>query len=141
MSWMLSQKGLLRVTIIVQKSATSQNDHKRRIEAATGALDIRLFIRLFKIRLNSPNTECDKHLCWTLIRERLWQSWWWKRYKDDNDDDDSADDFHNMARSTVSVTIERYISVVHPRHWVSSLLSSLSLLSMSPLLWFLSLFS
>ena len=54
---------------VPQRSDTSQNDHKSkgyppktstpllcksRIEAPTGALGIRLFIRLFKIRLNSP---------------------------------------------------------------------------------------
>ena len=51
---------------VPQRSDTSQNDHKSkgypsktlcksRIEAPTGALGIRLFIRLFKIRLNSPS--------------------------------------------------------------------------------------
>ena len=52
---------------VPQRSDTSQNDHKSkgypsktsaadksRIEAPAGALGIRLFIRLFKIRLNSP---------------------------------------------------------------------------------------
>ena len=82
---MLSQKGLLRVTIIVskpimynfkmlitpeqkvpQRSDASQNDHKSKgypsktstmQKSDTGALGIRLFIRLFKIRLNSPNLD------------------------------------------------------------------------------------
>ena len=35
---------------------------KSRIEAPTGALGIRLFIRLFKIRLNSPNTSINRSL-------------------------------------------------------------------------------
>ena len=38
---------------------------KSRIQAPTGALGIRLFIRLFKIRLNSPNMN-------HIFSERLW---------------------------------------------------------------------
>ena len=55
---------------VPQRSDASQNDHKgrgypsktleaKRIQAPTGALGIRLVIRLFKFRLNSPNPDPD----------------------------------------------------------------------------------
>ena len=62
MSWMLSQKGLLRVTIIVSKQIIIFKCTSR-IQAAIGASGIWLFIRLFRLFNRDPCPHGKQILC------------------------------------------------------------------------------